>query len=157
MTVLKIAVIPGDGIGKEVVPEGAGKKFTEYERFRQVVIRAKIQSLYAIADIVLGCQDKDVSLALGSPKFLQDGEAIDFGQHEVEDDNVVLARLCVPETVFAIDSHVDRKAGIRQSFDDGQAKWRVIFNDQNAHAKVTSFVVGTDVRRIVEQDYHKRY
>jgi hypothetical protein len=66
-------------------------------------------------------------------KLPEDGKPVDFGKHDVEDDDIVLAGSGMPEGGLAVGSFIDGIAGFAKALNEGFAKGLKILDDQQAH------------------------
>ena len=71
--------------------------------------------------------------ALGLAQFAEDGQAVDFGEHEVQDDHVVLAGAGMPQAILAVGGGVHGEAGFGEALDQGGSKGGEIFHDEDTH------------------------
>jgi hypothetical protein len=77
-----------------------------------------------------------VGLLLRSPKPLENRQAIHPGKHQVEDNDVIVVRLSVPQTGLALGGFVDRKARFPQAECDRFAENLEVFYNQHAHRAI---------------------
>ena len=82
---------------------------------------------------VAGGEDEDVHLEAFAPPVLQEGEAVNLGQHEVEDDGVVLGGAGLEIALLAVVGDIDRKPFLLQSLPQGPAERLVVFDQQHPH------------------------
>src|SRR4051812_12285418 len=99
---------PGQGLD-------AGEQLLEREGLSKVIIRTALEAENPVIDAVEGGKDEDVGLDRLLAHFSQDGEAIHFGDHEVEDDDVVDGGLDVDEGLTPVTCGIDRKARFAQT------------------------------------------
>lgn len=80
----------GSGRGPSQERADPGDQFVQGEGFDEVVVRARLQSVDALADGVERGQDEDGGTVAQRPQLPADGEAVEYGHHHVEDDRVGL-------------------------------------------------------------------
>ena len=110
-----------------------GEEFGEDEWFDEIIIGAEFEAGDAILGRVLGGEEEDHGAGALFAKLTKDGEAIDFGQHDVEDDDIVPAVAGVPEGGLAIGGFVDGESGFAETLNEGFAKGLKIFDDEQSH------------------------
>jgi hypothetical protein len=83
--------------------------------------------------------------------LLQDGKAIHFGEHDVEDDDVMFAVTGVPEGGVAIGGFIDGIACFAEALDKGFAEWLEIFYYEESHMFLLSiFLLFYDTRCVTK-------
>ena len=101
------------------------------ERFGQVVIATGTQAAYALVDIGQGADHQDRRGHAHGAQGGDDGQAIQFGQHAVEGDQVVIAAHRPVEAFAAIVDPVDVEPVAAQFGDDFPGGHGVVFDGQN--------------------------
>ena len=66
-------------------------------------------------------------------QLLQQGQAVDLGQHEVEDDHVVVRGPGLEIAFFAVGGTVHGEALFLEPLPEGPGQGRVVFNQEHAH------------------------
>ena len=66
-------------------------------------------------------------------EFVQDAQAVELGQHEVENGSVVGIFQRVDQAGFAVGAMIDRAAAFLESFDDERRQRHVVFNHEQSH------------------------
>src|SRR6266566_3739413 len=111
----------------------ARQQLRERERLQQVVIRARVEAVDAIADRIARGEHQhrcpDALLA----KLPAGREAVESGQHHVEDDRVVRCRAGHPEGVLAARSDVCDMALFAQAARDEGCHLRLVFDHEHTH------------------------
>src|SRR4030095_16386261 len=118
----------------------AGEQFREREWFHHVIIRAELESLYAITHAVARRQKNDRRLHLGIAQFFDERPAIFFWKHDIDNEEVELAgaRSCQPH--LAVGSNIDDEAGFAQAFCKKSRRLLFILDHQNSHKPDNSLV-----------------
>ena len=111
----------------------AGEQLGEDKGFDEVVIRALFEADDAILRGVLGGEEEDHGSGALLAELAQDGEAVNFGQHDVQDDDVVLAIAGVPECGLSVGGFIDCETGFAQALNERFAKGLEIFNNEESH------------------------
>ena len=113
-----------------------GQELAERERLRQVVVGTRIESCHTIGDRCAGRQHEDgrpVAAGAYLPAYL---EAVDVGQHHVEDDGVVGVFGCGPDAVLAGSVEVDRVALLLQPTLQETGHLHLVLDDQDPHDRL---------------------
>jgi len=75
-----------------------------------------------------------VNRATPFAQLLEDCESVSPGQHEIEQDHVVIARASVPETLRAVARRIDGKTLFGKPLDDRLPDRLIVFDDEYAHS-----------------------
>jgi hypothetical protein len=67
-----------------------GQQFVAAERFDQVVVRPGVQAPNPVFHAALGCQHQDRQGTPQTPQLVREGEPVETGHHDVEQDQVGL-------------------------------------------------------------------
>ncbi len=144
-----------DGGGAAAADEGleAREQLGEGERLGQVVVAAALQAGDTVVERALGAEDEDGDLdALGAPA-LDDAEAVELGQHEVDDGGVERGGAAHLAAFLAVDADVDGVAGFAQTLGDKGGDLCVIFEKENFH-NITVTDVGSGTLSAALQKAH---
>ena len=110
-------------------------QFREGEGLGQVVVGAAIEPADAIGDRIARGEHQDRRPDVVLAKALAGLEAVDPGQHDVEDDRVVGCRSRHPERVLAGLGEVDCVAVLLQALAQQPAQLQLVLDDQDPHAR----------------------
>ena len=111
----------------------AGQQLIEGEGFYQVVVGARLQAANAVLHGVLGREDQNVSIFARLAKLFQQGEAVQPRQHQVQDDQVVIAGLRPTKSFPAIAHDIHGITGPAEPIAEGTLQARRVFDQQNSH------------------------
>ena len=113
---------------------GAGDEFAEVEWFGKVVVCAGVKELDDGVLAFFGREDEDRGGVFAGAHAAKEAEAVEFGEHEVEDDEVVAEIAGCVIACFAIGGPVDGKAWtIAEGGREVVGETNFVFNEQNAH------------------------
>ena len=78
------------------------------EWFRQVIIGSERQAIHPIVHFPARRQDEDAAIDMRFAQPAQDFEAVDSGQHDIEDDQFEAGLLCIAQRCLAVvqDLHI---------------------------------------------------
>ncbi len=110
-----------------------GKKLGVGEGFGQVVVRSRVESFDPVANGIACCEHQDGRPHAGLPKRPADLEAVEPGQHDVEDDRVVLSRLPSGERVWSLVHHVDGHPFALEAALEERRELPLVLCDQDSH------------------------
>jgi hypothetical protein len=110
-----------------------GKQLFEREGLDEIVVGSGAEAANAILDGVFGGEDKDVGVGAVVAEAAKEGEAVEAGEHEIEDDDVIFVALGEPETLGAVGGEVDGVAAVAQAAGDGALKALRVLDVQDAH------------------------
>ena len=99
----------------------------------EIIVGAELQTFDAIVDGVARAQDQDRRAGLAVADFLQHREAVHVGQHEVENDEVVLGAMHQLDRCGAVAGHVDRVTGAFQAAGQEVLNAFFVFDDEDSH------------------------
>jgi len=71
---------------------------------------------------------------LGATEPFQQRQSVKSGQHEIQDDDIVIVGFCQPKPFATVAAAIDRTASFAQSAGKRQAQPLGIFNQQEFHA-----------------------
>jgi hypothetical protein len=111
----------------------AGDQLFGLERLGEIIVGTRIEPGHLVRPAVARGQHQHREIALFLAPAIQHGQAIDFGQAEVEDDRVIGLVRSQIMAVFAIGRKID---GIADAFErclELATERGFVFDDQNAH------------------------
>jgi len=111
----------------------AGEQFGENKRFDEIIVGAEFQAVDSVLGGILGGKEQDHGGTFALAKLAKNGQAVDFGEHDVEDDDVVLAVAGVPKRGLPVGGFINGESGLAKALDERLAKRLEIFDDQEAH------------------------
>ena len=112
----------------------AGQQFFQLKGFGQIIVGTEVEALDLVFGGVLGGQNEHMGFYARLAPFLEDRQAIYFGQHQIEDDCVVVGRAALIFADFAIFGSIDGKTLLFQTPLEGLEERLVIFDQENPHA-----------------------
>ncbi len=110
----------------------AGRKLARIEWLRKVIVGPELQADNAVDVLAASGQHQHWNPALGA-KSLEDLEAVQAGQHYIQNNKVVAALLGVIQASLAIVDALDREAFPLQKLFQKPAEFDVIVDDQQPH------------------------
>ena len=113
----------------------AREQLGERERLHEVVVRAGLQPLDAVAHAAQRRQHEHRRLDPGGAHRLDDGKTVDARQHAVYDHDVVARLGGEKQPVAAVLRLVDHVAAFPQPVRDESRGVGVVFNQQNLHGQ----------------------
>lgn len=117
-------------------------EFGQRERLDQIVVGTAAQTLQAIIERVAGSEHDHRHLAAGFAQAAAELVAIHAGQHDVEDDQVVMPGQRQMQSARPVARAIDDMTGGFEVVDDVGEDVRVVFDDQQTHALETSVCRG---------------
>src|ERR1043166_573919 len=107
----------------------AREQFGKRERLGEVIIRARLQTFYAIVHRPLRAQDDDgrVDPFLTDP--VDEGETVELGQHDIDHERVVTTHESELQAFLAVGGLIDREARLLQAFGHESGDLRVVLYD----------------------------
>ena len=112
----------------------AGQQLGERERLGEVVVAAGLQAVHAVVDAVPRAEEQHRRGDGGVAERGDQAEAVEAGQHHVDDGRVVAARARQLETGHAVLGDVDGKALLAQAAGDEPGDAAIVFDDEDPHA-----------------------
>ena len=113
---------------------GAGEQFAQVEGLGEVVVGTGVEQFDDLRAFVPGSQDQDRSHVFAAAHLTHDTEAVETGQHEVEQKEVVVAVFGERDAIKAIFGAVDREAAtLAQGLGDVIGEANLIFDDKHSH------------------------
>jgi hypothetical protein len=105
------------------------------ERLGQVIVGPGIQAQDLVVDGVARRQDEHVRLEPRLAPVAQERHAVDLGEHQVENDDVVAGGAGLVVALLAVLGGVDGEAFFFQAAAQGLCQRLVIFDQQDSHAR----------------------
>ena len=117
--------------------EGAdtGQEFFQVKRFDEIVVGPFVEAFDAIINTVQGSKDQDRSL-LRLAKFLEHLPAVEAGEHEVENDGVVVPSTGFVEALMPGSGFIDGVILFSQGFGDNLEQRWFIFDNEQTHGSL---------------------
>ena len=115
----------------------AGEQFFQLERLGQVVVGAEVEAANLVVDGAEGGQHQHMGLEAVAPPVLQESEAVNLGQHQVEDDGVVLGGAGLEIALLAVVGHIDGETLFLQTLAEDAGERLVVFDEQHTHSEVS--------------------
>jgi len=112
----------------------AGQQFGEHKGLDEIIVGAEFQAGDPVLRGVLGGEKQDHGGTVAFAKLAKNGQSVDLGEHDVEDDDVVLAIAGVPKRGLAVGGFIHGEAGLAKALNERLAKRLEIFDDEKAHA-----------------------
>jgi hypothetical protein len=113
-------------------PEPA-EELGEGERLDQVVVRPSVEPGDPVGDGVASGQHEDRDRDAPPPELLAHGEAVEDGEHDVEDDGVVGPGPGLPQALAAVRGGGDGEAGVLEALTEQVAHLGVVLDHQDLH------------------------
>ncbi len=110
-----------------------GQQLFKSKRLYQVIVRASLKSGDSIFHCVFSSENENVRGVLPGAESAQEAQAVEPGQHEIQDDGVVFIRLSQPESFVAIPGDIHRVARLTQTAADRSLESRRVFDQQQMH------------------------
>ncbi len=110
-----------------------GEQFDEGERLHQVIVGALFEAAHAVLYGIAGGQEQHRYGHPGVAHAAQDLPAVTAGQHDVEDQQVVVAAQGQLLALVAIVAQVDGEACLGEPLAQVLADARFVFDDQQFH------------------------
>ena len=111
----------------------ARDEFLHREGFGEVVVGAGFEAFDAVADFAAGGEDEDARGAGGGAEAGEDGEAVERGQAEVEDDEIGRRGERGAEALGAVGAGLGGVIAAHQRADDVTGEPEFVFDDEDAH------------------------
>jgi len=121
-------------VGRAFAPQQyfhAGRHLIAGKGFGQVVIAPGPQAAHALIDIGKGADHQDRCAHANGAQGGDNRQAVQFGKHAVEGDQVVVATDCAHQTFPAIGDPIDLQAVAGQFRHDFFRRYGIVFNGQN--------------------------
>jgi hypothetical protein len=111
----------------------ASEEFTKGERFDEVIITAGLESADAVIDGAFGAEEEDRGADVLGAELADEGDAVEFREHDIDDGGVVGGGGGEVEGVFAVGGMIDGEASLAQAIYDEGGDLRVIFHHEDTH------------------------
>jgi len=126
-----------DGIGFAggSTHEGAepGVEFIEFKGFYEIVIRAKVEAGDAVVKGIAGGEDQDRHFVAFDAELAEDAPAIHDGEHDVENDGVVMPIGSLEKAIAAVGGGIDGISLFTKRLREDGQQIGFIFDDQESH------------------------
>jgi hypothetical protein len=122
-------------LGSSSAEEGPNprKQFIDGEWFGEVVVRSRVEPLDPLVDLRLGGQNEDGGLDTGPANALENIEAGQRGQHEIDDDQVVARGERHLKAFRPVLAQIHGVALLFKRALDEAADFRFVFDDKDTH------------------------
>ncbi len=122
------------GAGCAAPDEGAEarEQLLHVEGLDDIIVRAGVEAAHAVLELVAGGEHEDWGF-LGFAQAAQDFPAVHLGQHDIEDDAVVVIILGVEESRFAVGGAVHGVTLLLQGLSQAAEQVRFVFDNENSH------------------------
>ena len=102
----------------------------------QIVVGAQLQALHPMLDSAKRGEQQDRHAFIGGAQHAHDIPAVHIRQHDVEDQQIVIAGHCQVIAVKAVIGQVDDEAGLGEPFGQVLSGFLLIFDNQNLHGRL---------------------
>jgi hypothetical protein len=106
------------------------RKFSKAEWFGDVVVSAKFQTQHPVQLFGFGCEHHDRELLVDFARAFADFQPVEFGEHQVEENERILILLDLQQPRFTIPSTVEFVADAVEMDLDQVADVGVVFDDE---------------------------
>ena len=113
-----------------------GDQFFNGKGFGEIVVRAGIQPFHALVHSRASGQNEDRGGHLGVSYGFQDVDAGQAGQHEIEDDQVIVDFRGQVSTLNAVGAYVHRVTFFFQRAANERGDFGFVFDDQDTHGEI---------------------
>ncbi len=126
--------VGGGGIGGAAA-EGfdAGDEFIHREGFREVVVGAGLETFHAVLDFAARGEDEDARSGASLTEAGEDGEAVEGGKVEIEDEKIVGVGEGGLEAEGAVVLRAERVAAAREGAGDVAGELGFVFDYEDTH------------------------
>src|SRR5690606_34885804 len=115
------------------------------EGLDEVRVATQVEAFDAIGELTAGGQEQDGRADAGTPERPCQGEAVEAGQHHVEDEGVVLAGACQIQPGRSVAGHRDAVATLLEGGNERSGYTRVVLDQQEPHRqRLLAIVYGSD-------------
>ena len=105
----------------------------DVKRFGEIIVGSEVEAIEAFVEGAAGGDEDDGDAHAFSAELTEDAEAVATGQHDIEDDGVVVTGGREYEAVVAIIGVVDDKAASGETLGHEPGEFGVIFDQKNFH------------------------
>ena len=106
----------------------AGQQLLKVKGLDQIVIPPQVQALHPVGHTVAGGEEEDGGVVPLVPQLLDQGVAVLFGQHHIQQDAVILRPQQMGLGVLAVKAAVHGVARLGQNFSQQQVQVALIFH-----------------------------
>ena len=114
----------------------ASEQFREGERFYQIVVRTQLKPFHAIANAVARGEKKNGSSRTFVAQSFNEGPAVFFWQHDIDDEQIEFAALRRGKPRLAVVSDLDAKSSFAKTFGQKGRRLQFVFNNEDTHASI---------------------
>jgi len=114
----------------------AGEEFAEFEWLGEVIVGAGIETFDAVVDAVFRGEHKNWRALAACADGFADGETVQAGDHDVEDDQIVIVDFGLVDGVVSVLHSVDGVGLFAQTFGHESCDARVVFDEEKSHARI---------------------
>jgi hypothetical protein len=107
----------------------AGEEFLEREGFDEVVVGAAVEAVDAVVDVAFGGEEEDGEVFSAFAEFAAEGEAVEAGHHDIQEDEVEGLGAGEFDAGGAVDGCEGAVAFGFEGFDEGDAHGGFVFDD----------------------------
>ena len=111
----------------------AGEELVERERLREVVVRAGVQARDAVLHAVARREHQDRRPSVRRPQAAADLDPVDVGEHQVEQDHVVVVLDPEPRPVLAVRRDVNGEPLLLEPAPEQRGHLRAVLDHQRTH------------------------
>jgi hypothetical protein len=135
----------GGALGAADQGAEAGVGFVEVEGLDEVVVGAEVEAAHTIIEGTAGGEEKDGG-AFFQAETAEDFPAVELGQHDIENDGVVVGLEGAVEAFLAVGGGIDGVALLAERLGDGGTEVGFIFDEKEFHGE--EWRGGADVGRL---------
>jgi len=90
-------------------------QFIEGKRLHQIIVRAEIEAADSILGLIVRRQNQNMAIIAFAAQSFEHRQSIDPGQHQIENDDIVVIGCDIRQGLFAVVCLVQRKAILSQA------------------------------------------
>jgi len=112
------------------------EQFGKSERLYHIIVGAQLKSFYPIANAVSGSEENDRGLDAGFTQFPDQGPAVHFRQHNINDQKIEFAGPGRCQCRDPVARDLDTKPGFAQALTQEGGGFLLIFNNEDLHTPI---------------------